>query len=244
MTKLSIEERKARARAKLDRLKQVTKTGGRGFADRMDWRPKAKIYLHPDTDLHDRKRVWFPKVIDTKEDEQSRSNRRAKKKPKSKISWVPYVVHDEESRCPFAELRRILRENQEIDGDEIILVVGEGREKVEFCKGEVLGWDNYDFRKRLTPQSDFVCVALMAEDAKGNRPKELKLEVFSAAKSLGEDIRKEIELEIDESGEDEGNPFLRPYPFIITYDSDAQPSQMYDASGRVQESRIRRSLSS
>lgn len=232
------ERRLENARAKLNRLREVSKTRN-GGAQRMDWKPKAKIYLHPDTELHDRLRIWFPKEIELKQDDDGKSGRRSKssgKGAKTKVVNLPFNVPSNPKECPFQTLRQILKDRGDVDGDDVILSVGSGRNRVEMCKGEILGWDGYDFRKSLKPQSDFVCAAIMISDKNGKRPDDLKCEVLSGAKSLGTEIRKEIESEIDESGEEAGNPFFNSYPFIIEYDENERGSDMYSARARVQES--------
>ena len=226
MPKLTKEERLARARAKVERLKEV---GQKSFSsDRMDWKPRAKIYLHPETEINDRLRVWFQREVAEKDDD-------GKETGKKKIVSIPYVVPDDPKACPFSALRELLRARDDIDPDEVILSVGKGRGKAEYCKGEILGLKGYDFRKNLKPQADFVVAAVLVEDSKKNRPKELKLEVLAGAKSLATEIRKEIESEIDESGEEKGNPFFEPYPFIIEYDDRESGSDMYSARGRPTE---------
>ncbi len=238
MTSNDKERRLEAARAKLNRLREVSKTRN-GGAQRMDWKPKAKIYLHPETELHDRLRIWFPKEVEIKRDEEDKGGTRKKsagKSAKSKVINLPFNVSSNPKECPFQTLRQILKDREEIDGDDVILSVGSGRQRVEMCKGEILGWEGYDFRKSLRPQSDFVCAAIMIADKNGKRPDELKCEVLSGAKSLGTEIRKEIESEIDESGEEAGNPFFTPYPFIIEYDENERGSDMYSARARVQES--------
>ena len=233
------EERIKRAREKMEKLRKATKTRSR--TDRMDWRPKAKVVLHPDTDIVDRLRVWFPKEVEVKEKEGEGEGKRkrddSKRKPKVKVVTVPYNVSNDPKEDPFAKLRKMLKEDKSIDAEDIVISVGSGRNKVDLCKGEILGWEGYNFRKRLVPQSDFVCVAVMVEDSKGNRPPDLKAEILSGAKSLGNDIRKEIESEIDESGEEEGNPFITPYPFILTFDENEQGTDMYSARARPQEAK-------
>jgi len=226
MPKLTKEERLARARAKVDRLREV---GQKSFSsERMDWKPRAKIYLHPDTEINDRLRVFFNREVAEKDDD-------GKETGKKKVVAVPYVVPDDPKACPFSALRELLRTRDDIDPDETILSVGKGRGKVEYCKGEILGLKGYDFRKNLKPQGDFVVAAVLVEDSKKKRPKELTLEVLAGAKSLATEIRKEIESEVDESGDEKGNPFFEPYPFLIEYDDRESGSDMYSARGRPAE---------
>ena len=217
------EERLRRAREKLAKLEAATRTRGR--ADRMDWRPKALIWLHPESDITDRRRVWFSKEIEEKEE-------KGKRKKGTRIVTIPYVVPDDPECDAFYLLRKALEADEEIDGEETVLVVGSGRSKVEYRKGDLLGWDDFTFKKRMLPQQDFVCVAILAEDKDGKRPSKLKCEIFSGAKTLGKEIRKEIEAEVDENGEERGNPFFSPYPFRIEYDESASGSDMYSARAR------------
>jgi hypothetical protein len=226
----SREERIAAARAKVKKLKEASKQRGR--ADRMDWRPKALIYLHPDTDIHERRRVWFSKEVDEK-DEGKKGKKKGKKG--KRIVTVPYNVPDDPECDAFYLLRQVLKDDEGIDGDEVILVVGSGRDKVEYRKGDILNWDDYDYKKRLHPQSDFVCAAVMVEH-KGKEVDHPKLETLSGAKTLGKEIVKEIETEVDENGDELGNPFLNPYPFLIEYDETASGTDMYSASARTRKS--------
>jgi hypothetical protein len=227
-----IAKRKARAESKMKKLREASKSGN--LTDRMDWRPKAKIVLHPDTEIKPRRRIWFPKVVDVKDDEKD-GKKSKKGSGKTKVVSVPFNVPFDTEKCPFALLSKILRERDDIDGEDNIICVGTGRNKVELCKGEILGWKGYDFKKSLKVNNDFVAAAVMLENAKKKRPSNLKAVIFSAAKSLGTEITKEIESEMDESGEEAGCPFITPYPFIIKYDEDERGSDMYSASARPQE---------
>lgn len=191
----------------------------------MDWRPKALIWLHPETDIHDRRRVWFAKEIEEKDE-------KGNKKGKIKVVNVPFVVPEDPDCDPFYLLRGELKAREDIDGDDVVLVVGKGRKKEEYRKGDVLGWDDYTFKKRLVPQQDVVFAAILSKNAKDDRPKKLKVQVIAAAKTLGREINKEIEVEIDENGEERGNPLFTPYPFRIEYDETASGTDMYSASAR------------
>jgi hypothetical protein len=222
------EQRLEAARAKVARLREVAQTRGRG-ADRMDWKPKAKIYLHPGSELHDRLRVWFPRELAEKDD-------KGKETGKKKVMSLPYNVPKDPKACPFQTLRSILSEREDIDPDEVILAVGSGRGKTEFSKGEILGLDGYDYRRSLKPNADFVTAAIKVGDGKGKRPEKLKVEVLSGAKTLAVEIRKEIDSEMDESGEEAGNPYFTPYPFIIEFHDAERGTDMYSARARVQES--------
>jgi len=218
------EQRKEAARAKLAKLKEATQSKG---VNRMDWRPRAKIYLHPDTEIYDRRRHWFSKEVEDKDEKGG--------KKKSKLATFPYNCPGEK-KCAFCALRSYLRDHDEIDNDEVILAVGQGKAREEYVKGEILGLKDqgYDYRRDLYPRGDFVCAAVMVENSKKERPTELKLEVFSGAKALGKEIRKEIETEVDERG-DEGNPFFSPYPFLIQFDESESGSDMYSAKARPSE---------
>ncbi len=229
MAALTKEQRKERARAKMVKLREASKSNK--SADRMDWRPKAKVVFHPDTEIKPRRRIWFPKVVDDKDDDK-KGKKGKKGNGKTKVVSVPFNVPFDLEKCPFTLLSKILREDDTIDGEENILCIGTGRNKVELCKGEILGWDGYDYKKSLKVGNDFVAVAVMIENVKKKRPSNLKAVIFSGAKSLGSDIMKEIESEMDESGEELGCPFITPYPFILQYDEDERGSDMYSANAR------------
>jgi hypothetical protein len=225
----SKEERLAAAKAKVKKLKEATLTKGR--TDRMDWRPKALIYLHPDTEIFDRRRVWFAKEIDEKDEKDKKGGGGKKGGKKKKVVNIPFNVPDDPECDPFYLLRKVLREAEDIDGDEVILVVGAGRNKTEYRKGDILNWDDYDYKKSLKPQNDVVCAAIMVEH-KGKAIDSPKIETLGGAKTLGKEIRKEIEAEVDENGDEKGNPFFRPYPFRIEFDETASGTDMYSARAR------------
>lgn len=226
MGKMSKEERIARARAKVAKLRAVGASGQRSRG--MAWKPKAKIYLHPDTEILDRQRVWFPCEVDEKDENGKPSG-------KKKVVSLPFVVPDDPKANPFEVLREKLREAEEIDPDEVVISVGKGRSKEERCKGEILGIEGYDFKKNLRPQGGFLCSAILVEDSKKKRPDKLKVEMLEGAKTLANELRKEIESEVDEGGEEEGNPFVKPYPFMIEFDETERGSDMYSARARTRE---------
>ena len=60
------EERRKLARDRAEKLRKSSFPR----ADRMDWKPKALIWIHPLSDIVDRRRVWMAKELEEREDDR------------------------------------------------------------------------------------------------------------------------------------------------------------------------------
>ena len=220
------ELRKKRAAEKMKQLNQASKSNR--MVENMDWKPKAKVFIHPDSDIYERYTVWFPC-----ESEEQVQGKRGRSKTIKKVINYPFVVSPEPNKNPFQILVNKLKEDDEIDLDEIILSVGSGRAKLELSKGQIIGHKEYGYKHRLIYSKDFITAGILIADKKNNRPDKLKIEKLIGKASLAREIVKAIEAEVDELGEDDGSPFISPYPFLIEFDEDAPGSSKYSASARL-----------
>jgi RNA polymerase subunit RPABC4/transcription elongation factor Spt4 len=173
---------------------------------------KAIVWLHPSSGIFKRDTHYFPVYATVIED-----NKRIKK------VYMAMIIHEDVKSCLICQLRKALRDNEDIDMDEIILRVGEDSDEVEYSKGEIIGAEGYGWKKNLSYKTEYLFGVV-------NNAKPEKVLKLTAPKSLGKKITKVIEDQIEEEGEEEGNPFKKPYAFKLSYDKDAdQPSNMYDA---------------
>jgi len=200
--------------AKLDIGGFITDTKGSNKAvEKFDLKGKGKaiIFLHPKSGIFKRDAHWFPVYGEVIEDSK-----------KVHRVYNTCIVHEDAKNCLICQLRKALRDNEDIDDDEVILTVGEGENSVDYNKGEITGVEGYGWKKNISYKTEYLFGVV--DTAEPN-----KVLSFSAVKSLGKKITKTIEDQIEEEGEEEGNPFKNPYAFKLTYDKSAQSSDMYDS---------------
>lgn len=173
---------------------------------------KAIVWLHPSSGIFKRDAHYFPVYAMVMED-----NKKVKK------VYMAMVIHEDAKSCLICQLRKALRDNEDIDMDEIILRVGEGEEEVEYSKGEIIGAEGYGWKKNLSYKTEYLFGVI-------NNAKPEKVLKLTAPKSLGKKITKVIEDQIEEEGEEDGNPFKKPYAFKLVFDKEAQANEMYDAT--------------
>lgn len=191
-----------------------TKGKSGGKIDKFDLKSKGKaiIFLHPNSGIYKRDAHWFPVYAEVLEDGK-----------KVKKVFNTCIVHENAKDCLICQLRKSLRENEDIDMEEVILRLGKGKDQVELNKGEIIGAEGYGWKKNLAYKTEYLFGIIDSANPD-------KVYSFTASKSLGKKITKVIEDQIEEEGEEDGNPFKNPYAIKITYDKSAQSSEMYDAS--------------
>ncbi|GEM_PF-6317779 len=174
---------------------------------------KAIVWLHP-SGIFKRDAHYFPVYATVLED----------KKPVQKV-YMAMIIHEDVKSCLICQLRKALRDNEDIDNDEIILRVAAGTdEEVEYNKGEIIGAEGYGWKKNIQYKTEYLFGVI-------NNAKPEKVLKLTAPKSLGKSITKVIEDQIEEEGEENGNPFKKPYAFKLVYDKNAaQAGDMYDAT--------------
>jgi|GEM_PF-6805447 len=223
---MTSEERREFARKQRQQFNKATQADKR--AGRVSWKNDGKVilYLHPTAEIHNRRRHWLPVAI-----EQEKVERRRKIKVKKLVN-LPFNCPGEDV-CPVCKFRADVKENSAIELDDVVLEFKAGRDTQEWTKGDVIGTEGYDYKRDLYARADFVTVAVVAENASGAEPDEVKAEIFDGAKSLGNRINKEIDSEIEEHDEEVGNPWINPYPFKLTFDGSKPPSDMYSAHALI-----------
>lgn len=207
----------------------MTDVDGKKKSDIMDWKSKGKIqiFLHPESGIRRRNSHWISAYVE-REVEETKGKGKDKKKVKvKKMVVVPYMINcpntkEHPNNCFVCNLRKYLRDNEDIDNDEIILEVGEGDDMVQYSKGDIIGEEGFDWKKNMSYRKEYLFGVVDAEEA-------AKTEVLIAPLSLGKEIKKVIQNEIEDEGEEEGDPFKNPYPIKITYDEDEVPAKMYAA---------------
>lgn len=181
---------------------------------------KGIVFLHPKSGIYKRNTHWFPTYKEVTIKEEGKAERK-EMQVRNEMIVCPGVDID-----PICALRKALRNNEDISNDEIILLVGKGKETVEYTKADIIGLpadEGGDWKKNLAYKTEYLFGVIDKDKAEIVQP-------LVAPKSLGKKITKVIEDQIEEEGEKEGNPFINPYAFKLTFDKDEQPSNMYDAS--------------
>lgn len=194
-------------------------------SDIIDWKQKGRlqVFLHPNSGIRKRHTHWFPTLV---EEEQSEGKKGKKGKKKYIIKNVLVVCPNTKSNsdaCPICNLRKLLRDRDDIDNDEVILEFDKGDETEVYLKGDILGEDGYDWRKNLMYRKEYLFGVIDVDD-----PTSIK--TLIAPQSLGKEIKRVIQSEMEDEGEEAGDPFKNPYPFKLSYDPDEQPARMYSAS--------------
>jgi zinc-ribbon domain len=199
----------------LNEFMEDSKKGGDGGGNEhlnLKQKGKAIVFLHPDSGIYKRTVYWMPVYGEVEENGKQVFR-----------TYNTMVVCPGSAKNPIAKLREALRENEDIDNDEVVLVVGKKKEKKEFTKGDILGAKGYDWQKSLAYKIEYLFGVVDKDNAKS-------VQVLVAPKSLGKKVTKVIEDQIEEEGEEDGNPFKNPYAFKLTFDKDASsPNEMYNA---------------
>lgn len=191
----------------LDDFRNDVKGGGANFSD---WRSRGKLiaFIHPASKIGKRVRVRFRKVVTNEE-------------TKEKEIWtIPRFFHGDEDIT--ARFLKWLEENDDIDADDVVLRVKLGKKKEEYLKGDLLGMEDYDWKKRLfRPRTEYLFSMIDVDKADGT-------EIVTLPWGAGKKLMKKIDSQIEEYGEEEGNPFETPYAFKLTFDEDERGTDMYD----------------
>jgi len=191
---------------KLGDLRKDTQKNKSKFTN---WRKEGKFvfWVHPGSEIGKRTRIRFRIPMRGDDGEWYFRN-----------VWRTF----QEEKDPTAQLLSWLRDNDEIDLDEVVLRVKSGTEVEEYNKGELLGLEEYGWKKQLLrPKTEYLFSVV-----NNGEPKET--EVLTLPFSAGKKFVRLVDSQIDEYGDDEGNPWENPYPFKVTFDPDASGTDMYN----------------
>jgi GNAT superfamily N-acetyltransferase len=193
------------------------------MSDIMDLKSVGKlvVWLHPKSGIESRKVHYLPMVKDVEV-------KKGKKTITEKQVTSQFVICSGFDDCPIDQFKSALRKDDNYGDDDVIFEVGEGKNKVEYTKGDILGVEGYDWRHNIRTITEYLFGAIDKDSiAKGSQ-------VLIAPKSLGKAITKTIEDKMEEAEEEgdaeQGNPFTNPYAFKLTYDENEQPTLMYQAT--------------
>lgn len=189
--------------------------------DILDWRKDGKVtvFIHS-VGFVGRRSVWFPQLVETK------------KKGKKKISVEDtHVVLPPEDKCPLKEFLDYLKENDDIENDDVVFDL-DGH--YEVLKGDALNVREYAWKKSLKPSKEHIMAVVDTHNV------EAGLQIVIAKPGLSRSIKRVISDKMDdleESGKDKdlGDPILNPYAFRFKYEEDETPNNMYSASESSQE---------
>ena len=180
-----------------------------------DWRKDGKIIfvVHPQSKIGKRVRVQLRRVHTNDDGEQEIWS-----------IWRFYTGKNDISK----QFLDWLKANDDIDADETVLRIEAGGETEEYLKGELLGLDGYDWRKRLLkPRTEYLFSIFDITD-KSTDPTDTEIVVLPY--SAGKKLNKVWDDEIEERGEDEGDPWVTPYSCKVTFDNAERGTDMYGAS--------------
>lgn len=194
-------------------------------SDILDWKKMGEIvvYLHPASGIAKRRCHWFP-TVGEKEVEvgKGKNKKKVKKEVVYNIPVVCPVTKENKDADPICNLRKMLRENDDIDSDTVILRLETEDDIYEYTKGDIIGEEGYDWKKNLSYKKEYLFGVINVDNPE-------KVEIAIVPHSLGKDTVKEIEDKQKDYGEEEGDPFQNPYPFRWTYDDQEFGADMYRA---------------
>jgi len=181
-----------------------------------DWRKDGKVifFVHPKSEIEKRVTVTLRRVVENDDGEEEIKGIRRFYEGDSDITnqFILWLKND----------------TPDIDPDDVVLrLKTAGGDEEEYLKGELLGMKGYDWRKRLMrPRTEYLfCIINVTE--KGEKPK--GPEVLVLPYSAGKKLNKVWDEEIEELGEDEGDPWQNPYACKVTFDKDERGTDMYGA---------------
>jgi len=180
------------------------------------WTDKGKIifYLHPNSEIEERWVHRFPTLISKEVDTEKG------KKIKKQVITERIICPDPET-CFIHRLIKKLNKLEDLEDEEVLIKLGKKSNKIEICKGDLLGKQSFDWHYNLTARKEFVFIVVTVKN-----PSIGKLIVPT---SLGEKVAAVIKDQMEEEGEDTGNPFKNPYAFKATFDPDKAGTDMYNA---------------
>ncbi len=181
-----------------------------------DWRKDGKVifFVHPQSDIQKRITVTLRRVVENDDgEEEIRGIRR-------------FYLGDTDISNQFLLWLKNDATNLSPD-DTVLRLRTAGGDEEEYLKGELLGMKGYDWRKRLMrPRTEYLfCIVNVTE--KGEPPK--GPEVLVLPYSAGKKLNKVWDEEIEELGEDEGDPWINPYACKVTFDQNERGTDMYGA---------------
>lgn len=209
--------------AKLDLrgfMKDSKKEGGKSDILNLKEKGKAVVWLHPETGIESRKTTYIPVVK-----EQAPKGKKGGKKEIT-VGGQLIVMGDDYNSCPVRRMITALRNDDNLNDDDVIFEIGKGKNKVEYLKGDIIGSEGYDWKKRVKTNTEYIFGAIDKDDVSAGT------QILIAPKSLGKAITNVIENQMEqaeEGEEDMGDPFKNPYAFKLTYDENEQPTLMYRA---------------
>jgi len=165
---------------------------------------KAVIFVHP-IGFKPRHSVWLPTINDEGKTQNKRFN-------------SPTI----KGHCPIAEFRQFLRDNEDIEDDDVVFVV-DGKPKIELTKGDVLGLKGYDWKNSLKGGKEYAMAVVDTDNIEG------ELQIIVAGAACSNAVSKAIRNQMEEEGEEKGDILKHPYALKLTYDEKESPNKMYDA---------------
>lgn len=180
----------------------------------VDWKKDGKItiFIHP-RGFEKRRVIWFPQITESKK----------KGKSTSEFSKIPVVTPGIEKGCPISELVQYLRENDDIESDEVIFSFPDNKKSVEMTKGDILNEEGFDWKLSLVPAKEYVFGCVDVDNV------EAGVQTMIAGPGMSRAMTKCIKNQIDEDGEDKGDPLKNPWAMKLEFDDDESPNRKYSA---------------
>jgi hypothetical protein len=176
------------------------------------WKERGKLafVIHPGSKIGKRTRIVFRKPVYNEEKEEW-------------SIWTISRLYKGKEDIVF-KFVSWLKGNDKIDADDVVLRIKADDKVEKFTKGDLLGMKGYSWQKNIfRPRTEYLfCVV----DLDGKR----ELEILSLPFGAGKKLNKVMDQEIEERGEEKGDPWSNPYPFRVTFDKNESGGNMYNAS--------------
>jgi len=180
-----------------------------------DWRKEGKVlfFVHTGSEIEKRTTVQLRRVVEDDDGEE-------------KIQGIRRF-YEGETDITKQFLVWLKNDTPDLDPDDVVLRVKSASDEEEYTKGELLAMKGYAWQKNLLrPKTEYLfCIINVTE--KGKVPK--GCEVLVLPYSAGKKLNKIWDGEIEELGEEEGDPWKTPYACKVTFDKDERGSDMYQA---------------
>jgi hypothetical protein len=129
------------------------------------------------------------------------------------VDWAKEEAEGLDEDKDFTVLYRTVKARDKKDQDR----------RIKYSVRELAGMG--DWKRKMAASREFLFGWVRRDKRNSDQP----VEVMQAGVGLSTAIQRMIKNQIDDYGEQKGDPLVRPYAIKITYDKDAQPAQKFGA---------------
>lgn len=180
----------------------------------------VKFALASEYDVYKRNIVRFPVILEESKD-GGVTYRRSQKVLVSPDSRDLHLYDIEPRTCIVKEFLEYLAGRADLDNDETIFEIKKGDAYEIITKGEILGERDYDFKLSMKMKSEWIYAVVDLDDV------EAGVQIFQLPWGAGESLKVLINEQLEDLGEEDGDPWAKPCPFRVKYNEDEAPAKKY-----------------